>query len=649
MPPKASKRAASSSSPNTPSKSSAGNSSSTPKTVKTTNAATNVAPAPKKSFLEMIQIVAKCILLATGLTLASISFQEILHPLYGSIATSFHYRKVALASVMASLLLGLTGITERGALVGIASFLAGSPMAALWIGSWTARFGSPVWGPVVTQLFIAAPVWCFSAFLLSNWMNSLSAQVSNSPAVSPPVVAFQLWTLVRALEPVVFTVIHTRIRPTSILIHLSSAAAVSCAISYISYINNYTSITPSAGTARPARTTWRSYLPLAIPLLLAQVSKRTAPHAIPTEPWTSPSGNVRVLARTDSTTGVVVVAENLVDKFRYLRCDHSLLGGMWIAGSRSPLNSDGLGDSIYTAFVLQEAVRLVKRPASPKGQERSLIIGLGVGVSAGALQSHGSSVTVVEIDPAVYTYAREYFGLPEPNGGIFLEDARGWVDRRAKTVNDGHYIEPGNATEVLRGATSTSNGLFDHIIHDCFSGGSVPTFLFSTGFFEGTKRLLKEDGVLAVNFAGKLGSDPAHAILNTLLSVFKSCRVFHDKVIYEPGKEPETGEHDDFLNMVYLCGNSLTLTFRDPVEKDFLGSFLRQHILTTMDSREVAFADIRGNATAPVGKPLPNIEGEAQWILKDGDERLGEWQQATGLEHWAVMRHVMRDEIWEAY
>ncbi|GAB1523264.1 hypothetical protein RhiTH_006395 [Rhizoctonia solani] len=648
MPPKASKRATPSSQ-NTPSKSNAGNSNTTSQATKTANDSTKASSGPKKSLLEMVQIVAKCILLALGLTLASISFQEVLHPLYGSIATSFHYRKLTLFSVMASLLLGMTGLGERGALVGIATFLAGSPMAALWIGSWTARFGSPVWGPIVTQLFIAAPVWCLSAFLLSRWMTSLSAQVSNSPAVSPPVVAFQLWTLVGALEPVVFTQIHTRIRPTSILIHLSSAAAISCATSYISYLNHYTTVTPSAGTPRPPPATWRSYLPLVIPLILVQASKRTSPHVIPTEPWTSPGGSVRVLARTDSTTGVVVVAENLIDKFRYLRCDHSLLGGMWIAGSRSPLNTHGLGDSIYTAFVLQEAIRIVERPDSRKEQDRSLIIGLGVGVAAGALQSHGSSVTVVEIDPAVYNYAREYFGLPEPNGGVFLEDARGWVDRRARTVTDGHYTEPGNATQVLQGATSTREDLFDYIIHDCFSGGSVPTFLFSTGFFEGVKRLLKTDGVLAVNFAGKLGSDPAHAILNTLLSVFDSCRVFHDKVVYEPGKEPESGEHDDFLNMVYFCNNAPALKFRDPVEKDFLGSFLRQHILTTMDRREVTFDHIRGNATAPVGKPLPNVEGEARWVLKDGDQRLGEWQKATGLEHWKVMRHVMADEIWESY
>lgn len=123
---------------------------------------------------------------------------------------------------------------------------------------------------------------------------------------------------------------------------------------------------------------------------------------------------------------------------------------------------------------------------------------MGAGIAAGALQAHGSSVSIVEIDPAVYQYAREYFGLPEPSGGVFLEDARGWIDRRAITVNEGKYLEPGNATQVSRGAEMASKELFDFVIHDCFSGGSVPMTLFSAGFFGNIKKMLKDDGVLAV-------------------------------------------------------------------------------------------------------------------------------------------------------
>jgi len=314
-----------------------------------------------------LKVAGKCIALATGLVLANISFQEVLHPLYGSIPTSYHYRKVTLGSAMASIILGsFTSLSEQGALTGIASFLVAAPLSGLWIGSWTARLGSPIWGPVITQLFISAPVWCLSTFLLSKWMTSLSIQTSNSPVVSPPFVAFQLWTLVNALEPVVFAQIHTKIRPTTLLISLGLVTAIACGISYVSYINNYTTITPSSNSPRPPRTTWRSYVPLAVPFVLAQLSKNAAPHRIPTESWTSTGGSVRILARSDSTTGTVVIAENLVDNFRFMRCDHSLLGGVWMAGSRGRIYSNGLGDSIYTTFVVQEAVRLVNRPSHNK-------------------------------------------------------------------------------------------------------------------------------------------------------------------------------------------------------------------------------------------------------------------------------------------
>ena len=32
---------------------------------------------------------------------------------------------------------------------------------------------------------------------------------------------------------------------------------------------------------------------------------------------------------------------------------------------------------------------------------------------------------------------------------------------------------------------------------------------------------------------------------------------------------------------------------------------------------------------------MPGLEGEKRWVLTDGDERLGEWQQGSGLEHWS--------------
>ena len=47
-------------------------------------------------------------------------------------------------------------------------------------------------------------------------------------------------------------------------------------------------------------------------------------------PIVSVKGGLRVLNSTQSVTGRVVVAENIADGYRVLRCDHSLLGGRWI-------------------------------------------------------------------------------------------------------------------------------------------------------------------------------------------------------------------------------------------------------------------------------------------------------------------------------
>lgn len=72
-----------------------------------------------------------------------------------------------------------------------------------------------------------------------------------------------------------------------------------------------------------------------------------------------------------------------------MRCDHSLLGGVWLGEEKiSSLSStqhknvpaggtdkqgERLGDSIYAAFVLQDGIRLFKRPPS-KGKQSALIM-----------------------------------------------------------------------------------------------------------------------------------------------------------------------------------------------------------------------------------------------------------------------------------
>jgi spermidine synthase len=88
---------------------------------------------------------------------------------------------------------------------------------------------------------------------------------------------------------------------------------------------------------------------------------------------------------------------------------------------------------------------------------------------------HGIQTDIVELDPAVYNYATEYFGLSK-NHTAYLEDAVGFIKR-----------------EVAKGEKK-----YEYILHDVFTGGAVPASLFTLEVFEGLKALLAEDGVVAI-------------------------------------------------------------------------------------------------------------------------------------------------------
>jgi hypothetical protein len=136
---------------------------------------------------------------------------------------------------------------------------------------------------------------------------------------------------------------------------------------------------------------------LLFPLLLWHLGPPVLPQPL-TEPYTHPSFPLRILSSVPSVTGMIVVGETLPShtrvpgtfesypsSLRYLRASHSILGGVWIGdqvsqrASGAPLlDAEGtpLGDSIYSAFVLQEAVRLIDTSdrAIRTGQEKALFM-----------------------------------------------------------------------------------------------------------------------------------------------------------------------------------------------------------------------------------------------------------------------------------
>lgn len=133
--------------------------------------------------------------------------------------------------------------------------------------------------------------------------------------------------------------------------------------------------------------------------------------------------------------------------------------------------------------------------------------------------ANGLHTTVVELDPVVLDYAKRFFGLKSPDAE-YVADAHAWI----------------------RSLAARNAAPFDIVVHDCFSGGGVPAHLFTSEFWADLKPLLADRGIVAVNFAGQIGSNGARAVLGTLLDSFSQCRVFHDR-IHEFGA-------DEFLNMV---------------------------------------------------------------------------------------------------
>ena len=108
--------------------------------------------------------------------------------------------------------------------------------------------------------------------------------------------------------------------------------------------------------------------------------------------------------------------------------------------------------------------------------------GLGTGISADAFIRHKISTTIVEIDPAIYKAAREWFGLADPGvNRVFLEDARSWVATKHSDIKAGK-----------------DHVLYDIVVHDCFSGGGVPEHLFTAEFWDGLITLMDSEAVLVV-------------------------------------------------------------------------------------------------------------------------------------------------------
>ncbi|KAI5843416.1 S-adenosyl-L-methionine-dependent methyltransferase [Morchella snyderi] len=349
----------------------------------------------------------------------------------------------------------------------------------------------------------------------------------------------------------------------------------------------------------------------AIPALYHTATVNTMCITTPALNETLALSNYTMLARQESNTGYVAILESKTEGYRIMRCDHSLLGGEWQRAPKGFEHLDlGYKEPVYAIFVTMEAVRLVDPP--PKNPKpRALAIGLGIGTAVNGLLSHGVETDIVELDPVVYKYAKEFFEL-KLNHTAYIEDAIGFVKREA--------------------AVEKNRKQYEFILHDVFTGGAVPASLFTSEFFSDLRTLLTEDGVIAINWAGDLKLQAAKSIIMTVMSTFNNCRVFREDM---PEKDVETAAVD-FTNMVIFCTRSeKPYTFRAPTRADFLGSYAREQFL--FPKYEINLEHYFSNSSKGI-------------LLNDRSiGSLVAWQQTSALGHWKVIRTVVPPSVWENY
>jgi MFS family permease len=321
---------------------------------------------------------------------------------------------------------------------------------------------------------------------------------------------------------------------------------------------------PLAWRRRPA-----AFLGLLVPLFGLMAGRPALP------------AGFEILARAQSLHGLLEVIEDRNRGFRALRADHSLIGAHWNV-DRTPT---------FSFLHLLESVRFARPHA-----RNALQIGLGIGSLPMLLANRGITSDVVEIDPGVVRLARDYFGFSTA-GTVFTEDARALIQR----LEDHRY---------------------DIIVHDTFTGGTVPEHLFSLEVVQRLQSLLRPGGLLAVNFVGYTkgpNDESSLAIARTLKAIFPTVRTFRDM---SPDELPES-----VSNIIFFASDA-PVDFSIPADTRFENDVCERTL-----KNFTAWELFKG--TLPPGP-----------LITDDKNPLGQWQLATASNHFSFMKDLIPAEVW---
>ena len=289
--------------------------------------------------------------------------------------------------------------------------------------------------------------------------------------------------------------------------------------------------------------------------------------------------NIHGLSRARSFYGLVEVIDDTARGLRYMRADHSIIGAHWARDQTA-------------AFAFLHALEVL--PFVRPSAKNMLVIGLGTGALPSALAKAGIRADVVEIDPAVASYAQQYFGF-RPTGEIYVEDARTFI--------------------------RTTTKKYDVIVHDTFTGGSTPEHLLSAEVLRRLRELLTPGGVLALNMVGFQRGPHASAtwaVARTLRAEFPIVRAFRDS--------PLDHRPDETANIIFLASTG-TLDFEIPRGAHFNDGICAKTLPFLRDWEVLQHV--------PPGD-----------VITDAHNPLARLQLAVAEEHYGVMRKLLPSEVW---
>ncbi len=264
------------------------------------------------------------------------------------------------------------------------------------------------------------------------------------------------------------------------------------------------------------RPTWRSLVaifPLAMGFLplpgLAVGATYTAPDGDP----------VKVLAVQDSPYARLVVLE----KGTY----HLLVAnGIVQTGVPRTIVSAQKAEALSGKYYQELLPYTVDDPAGRK----VLIVGLAGGMTASLLRQYDMDVESVDLDPAIIELARRYFWF---QGSAVADDGRRFMEKCGKK--------------------------YDFCVIDTYSGDVFPFHLSSVEAFRSAQAVLKDDGILALNFIGSPKGMAFACIYRTLQKVFS-----HVKAI--------RGEDSDDVQTITLMASSRPIEFNNGWTR-YMGDF----------------------------------------------------------------------------